>query len=381
MELSTLIGIFKWIFLPAVKAGRWLTHKLKLGLFRWQDKRRFFDRQLAIRLSLAALGGSVISARPFNNFSSPRQYLAVVRKEADDAHESRIHILERVGEAYTQIWASEPLWCFDPSTFEVTDIDSDGCKEVIFEESSFGTGAGTKCLHIYSLSKKQFYDVTEYYNFADVSRPVSYPVITAGDDESTRLKIITFAHSRGFLQAKELPDFDNPAFAVLRWHKENGDKRGGKVNFHFYPGMPAYKSSVVAESESEDIIWRSYFKGPLYGYCKAEQMHFIPYSPQWRYEWVKGLASDGNRIWFVCHGISGLFSFDLDNSTLKRYCGYENAALPEIENLSYANGSLFIVVANNQSVVLADIRKLIECADYCRSNIAHLSGACSHKKH
>lgn len=376
-EPNTAFSIVKWLVSPALKIIRWIS----LKLFLWQERKKHYDRESAIKIGLSALGGAILSAVPFSNFRSNRQYLALIRKDNDDALESRIHIIERVGEAYTRIWASDPLWDFTPTTFEVTDIDGDGWKEIVFEQSSVGTGASTKFLYIYSLRKNKLYEIIEYYERQNASCPGCFPIINAGDDEIVRSKIIKFAHSRGFLQANKAPDFDDPAFAILRWHKENGDKYIGKVKIHWYEGMPACTASIASHLETEDIHWISHFKGPLYGYSKLKQQHFIAYSPQWRYEWVKSMASDGNRLWFVCHGIPGLFTFELETQCLRKYCAYGPDAFQEIKEVSLQNGILSVSMTHTPNIQLSDLSKLGECRPYCKLNKPHLPANCSHKKY
>lgn len=353
---------------------------MRLKLFLRSERKRPVDKEKAIRVGMSTLGGAIMSAATFQNFGSDRQYLVLVRKNSDEAFEGRIHIMERVGDAYTQIWVSDPLWNLDITNFEVTDIDADGWKEIVFEQSSFGTGAGTKCLFIYSTLKKELYEITEYYNWQDASNPGSYPVIKAGDDETIRNMVIKFAHTRGFLQANEIPDFDNPTFAVLRWHKENGDKYIGSVKIHWYEGKPTCTASVVEELDAGEITWISYFKGPLYAYSKSRQQHFIAYSPQWIYEWVKNMAFDGGKLWFSCHLVSGIFMFDVETLHLKKYCSYGPDCLPGINRISLNSGILSVWLEDDTVAQLPDLSRLGECRPYCKLTDPHLPGDCKHDK-
>jgi hypothetical protein len=376
MEPSSFISIAKLLLQPIIKALRWLFHQVKLKLFLGSERKRPVDKEKAMQIGMSILGGTIMSAAPFKNFGSDCQYLALVRKDNDEASASRIHLMERVGETYTQIWVSDPLWNLDLMTFEVTDIDADGWKEIVFEQNSFGTGAGSKSLFIYSMLKKKLYEITEYYNWQDASNPGSYPVINAKNDETIRNAAIKFAYGRGFLQANEIPDLDNPVFAVLRWHKENGDRHIGPVKIHWYEGMPICANSIAAELEANDIAWISYFKGPLYAYCKSKCQHFIAYSPQWIYEWVVSMDFDGNNLWFICHGMPGIFMFDVNDMYLRRYCSFGSDRLPEISSLSIKDGTLTVSLEDGTVALLSDLSRLGECRSNCKLSEPHLPGDC-----
>lgn len=381
MEPSSIIGMAKLLFQPVIKAWRSGSYWMRLKLFLRSESKRRVDKENAIRIGMSTLGGTIVAAATFQNFGSGRQYLALVRKDNDESLESRIHLMERVGEAYTQLWVSDPLWKLDPETFEVNDIDKDGWKEIVFEQSSFGTGGGTKCLFVYSMFKKELYEITEYYNWQDASNPGAYPVIKAGDDEIFKNMVIKCAIGRGLLKANEIPDLDNPKFAVLRWHKENGDKHIGPVKIHWYEGMPAYTASIAVELETNDISWISYFKGPLYAYSKSKLQHFIAYSPQWIYEWVKSMDSDGTNIWFICHLVPGIFMFDVNNLHLRKYCSYDSYCLPDIDSISIKDGIITTSLIDRTVISLPNFTILGECHSYCRLDEPHLPRDCKTIKH
>ncbi len=136
---------------------------------------------------------------------------------------------------------------------------------------------------------------------------------------------------------------------------------------HLYEGKPVYPEACTHWTLDEgDHIWRANFKGPLFGYIKSRDQHFIPYSPQWVYEWVKSLADDGKRLWFVCHCIAGLFSFDDEKNVLNHYCGYAGYPLPDGEGLTHQDDGLVFHTLNSSYepgdiIVIENFDDLMEC--------------------
>lgn len=383
-----IIGVLQLISSPAIKAGKWTAKQIQRLYFRWGDRKSPFNEITALRIARSTLGGSIIAAIPFRNLGSKNQFLAVARREHDGDPNARIHILEQVGGAYMQIWVSDEIWgSFDQKTVEVVDLDNDGMKEVAFESASFGSGGGSKSLYIYSTKQSRVFEVEELYNYSNASTPDVYPIkIDAGTDEAFKSAMISYATSRGFLQGNELVDYDDPKFAILRWHKENGEKRSGKVSVHLYNGKPVYGASTHVEIDTGDLVWTAYFKGPLFGYIKSKDKHFIPYSPQWVYEWVKGLVDDGHYLWFVCHCVPGLFSFDYRANILKHYCGYAGYPLPDGDEVTYENNVLNFHTSSQlggegEIIELNDLYALMECRTPCLLNEAHLPNECLNRRH
>jgi hypothetical protein len=141
------------------------------------------------------------------------------------------------------------------------------------------------------------------------------------------------AKSHGFLQPGKVVDFNSPEFSVQRWHKENGTRTSGIVRLHYYQGHPPCKATVVATLDTGTVLWMSFFKGPLIGYEKLNDRHFVAFSAAWSYNWAKNLAFDGQSLWFGSHCKNGLMSFRLGDTRLESYESFQGTALPEVEKL------------------------------------------------
>lgn len=372
MEIGSLIAIGKAVFSPLVNGAKWAWRRGQRARFRLEERKPPFHKIDAIRAARSTLGGNIVAAVPFRNLGSKNIYIAAARRSSDEDYGVRIVILEQAGGAYITKWiGDELLGDFNDEEFQVLDIDGDGSKEVTFQVESYGSGAGSKSLYIYSPRRNILAEVTEFYNSSDAASPDIYPIkIETGDDEKFREAVIKYAHGRGLLQGNEVVDYDLPKFAVLRWHKENGDKRSGRVRTHLYSGEPDRGNSIEDQLEAGGIIWTAYFKGPLYGYKNAQDRHFIAYSPQWVYEWPMRLAFDGKLLWFFCHYIPGLFSFECQTQTLTHYCGYAGRPLPLLELEEW-----------DWTTLIQHRDGLMACNALCKLDEPHTPNQCINDRH
>ncbi len=383
MEPGSILSALEAAAAPLAKAWKWAWREIRHAHFRWKDKTPLLDEVDAVRAARSALGGSIIAAVPFRNLGSKAVYLAVLRKSSDEDFDVKAYVLERVGGAYVLRWVSDTLYGqLLKERFIVADIDNDGTKEVAFEVESYGSGAGSRSLYVYSLKRNLLAEVTEYYNYSDASAPEIYPIkIDAGRDDQFSRLVEAYAHELGMLQGNEPIDYDLPKFAVVRWHKENGDKRIGRVRTHFYSGEPSCGHSISGQLDTHEITWTAYFKGPLYGYIKARDRHFIAYSPKDVYEWVDSLTFDGKLLWFTCHTVHGLSSYDCESNTLRHYCGYAGIVLPNSYELRMYNGQLALMVDEDRGLVIKEAGALMECNQACLLNEPHLPNECQHDRY
>jgi hypothetical protein len=376
--IGEALQIIKFIGSPAIKGTRWSIKEGRQLWFRLRDKKPPLDETSALNVAYSYLGGSIASAISYRNINSKHTFIAAVHRESDEAFEFEVSVLERIGRAYIKIWNSQSFGGLDPASFNVIDINRDGVKEIVFEQSGFGSGAGTKSFYVYSTDKRTLYEITEYYNYSDATSPRACLIeLNVGDDEKFASAITDYATTRGFLGEAEPVDFDKPEYAIERWHKENGAKRTGVVKVHFFEGEPSFGSSMAGKLDTPDITWISVFKGPLYGYVKSKNQHFIAYSPAWVYEWINAMAFDGHLLWCGIHTRAGLFSFDPGTNHLNHYISYDNHALPRAEEISFADG---ILILNDEiGLPTNDLSRFETCASYCRLTEPHIRQSCSAK--
>jgi hypothetical protein len=317
--------------------------KAHIWLFHWRTKSPPFDQIRAQQIAFSVLAGDIMEAASFRNIDSPRIFIACVRRSSEIDSDPLVYVLEQVGDAFKVAFRSDRLWFFQPSTLEVCDANNDGYHEVVFEDAASGSGAGMRRLMVYSSRLARLFTITESREWQNRSGPISpeIEIQPAGDREMLQ-EFESVARKRGYLQPQRFVDFDQPEFAVQRWHKENGTKQSGAVRIHYYQGQPECGATVVAKLRTATIHWVSFFKGPVYGYERLKDRHFIAYSSAWSYNWATCFAFDGKTLWFGLHMRDGLMSYSLDDSCLNSYEVFDGASLPRIDQLELYDGSLIL---------------------------------------
>src|SRR5713226_10417070 len=171
MNWKDIWRILQAIWAPASRLFAAIGSEVRLQLFLLRDKKPPIDEITAMQFSAAVLSGHIDRAIAHRNIDSDHIFIAVARRESQSHHSSQIHVLEQFGNTYRPIWSSEALW--DNTGLHVDDINRDGSKEIIFTEESFGTGAGTRVMTVYSLVRNQVCQIREIYNWEDAAGPVS----------------------------------------------------------------------------------------------------------------------------------------------------------------------------------------------------------------
>jgi hypothetical protein len=341
--LSQSITVAKttWSFFhEPIKA---VARKAHIRIFQFCTRKPPFDELRAKQIAFSVLAGDVVRAVSYRNIDSRRVFIACLRRSSEGDYDSMLYILEQIGDAFKIVCTSDRLFFFEPSNLVIGDVDRDGNYEVSFEDWSSGSGAGMRRLMLYCSRRARLFTITESREWQNRTGPIS-PVIDIEpecDPEMLR-NLEDLARKRGYLQPLKLVDFDKPEFAVQRWHKENGKKVSGGVRIHYYQGPPDCKASVMDTLDTSAAQWISFFKGPLCGYEKTRDRHFIAYSPAWSYRWAKCLAFDNEVLWFGLHCRGGLMSFRLGDSFLQSYESFQGTDLPYVEKLEIDHGVLVL---------------------------------------
>jgi len=337
------LAIAKTVFGFLRKPLKAASRKLRIWWFGLHTRQAPFTEVKAKGIVYALLAGDVLRAISYRNADSPHVFIAALRRSSEMDLDPRVFVLEQIGETYKVIWKSDRLCSTSAMALEVQDVDGDGNREVIFEDQSYGTGGGSRSLWVYSTSNSRLYSVTESLNWQNRAGPISPEIEIKPADAPETIRVLeTVAKSHGFLQPGKLVDFDAAEFSVQRWHKENGTRTSGTVRLHYYPGYPPCEASVVAKLQTGSVNWVSFFKGPLVGYEKLNDRHFVAYSAAWSYNWVKSIVFDGQSLWLGSHCKKGLMSFRLHDSRLESYESFLGTALPEVETVELDGGVLIL---------------------------------------
>jgi hypothetical protein len=341
--VGEVLAIAKTVFAALERPLKIVSRKARIWWFRLRTRQPPLTEVKARETAHSVLAGDILRAISYRNVDSSHVFIAVLRRSSEMDFDRRVYVLEQIGETYKVIWKSDRLYSMAPMAFEVQDVDGDGNQEVIFEDQSYGTGGGSRSLGVYSTRYARLFSVTESLNWQNRAGPVSPEIAITPADALEMVRVLEgVAKSHGFLQRSMAVDFDSPEFSVQRWHKENGTRTSGVIKLHYYQGYPRCKASVAAMLNRGTVCWMSFFKGPLIGYEKLSDRHFVAYSAAWSYNWAKALAFDGQSLWFGSHIKKGLMSFHLGESRLESYESFQGMKLPEVEKLEFHDGVLVL---------------------------------------
>lgn len=358
-------AIPEWL-LPAIKR-RYVWARAHL----LQRKPPPLDPEEARQCALACLGGCIMDAHAFKNIDGT-VFIAAFHRTANDAASAGVSVLRKVGNTFQVIFHKNCGFSRCAPLLRLTDLDTDGLREVSWEGRDVGTGAAARRLCVYMTSTGEYYEIVESRNHQAPAEPVAWKVQIAPEPKgAARATIERLALDRGFLQEIRI-DPNDAAYAVALWHSDNGTRKSGSIKLRYYPGRPLDESTETASLETEYMSWIAKFKGALYGYDRRTDSHFVAYSPAWSYDWVDYLTGD-EVLWFCDRNRSGLFRFELsqDNhhsearlSYYDRYCG---KPLPHISKLVVGDGILII----NDDVII-DPAQLSEDRSFPRKTRASI---------
>lgn len=319
---------------------------LRLLVFRLGNRLKpSMDRDTAMAIAFATLGGSVIAAIPYRDLGNPHRLIGAIRKPHDKTWVHRIYILEQFGQSWRVKWESEDLYeHLNLKAFSLHDVDNDGMSEISFAFSSFGTGGGGETVYLHVPAKEQTYPASIGRFWADPTSPpmAEIRVHPAGKAEQVYMRAIeTICDQLGLTAPVPRVDLDDPRYAVLRWHKENGQITHGEVKIHLYEGTPFDQSTIVAEIEDGDLVWTSHFKNAVYGYIRSQDKHFVVYSPSIAWSWAGCLLATANYLWIGTRG-DRLLRFDKDKHFLFQFKQIQGNELHEVRSFE-KEGDFFII--------------------------------------
>lgn len=319
---------------------------LRLLVFKLENRLiPLMDRDIAMAVSFATLGGSVIAAIPYRDLGNPHRLIATIRKSHDQAWNYRIYILEQFGQSWRVKWESEDLNEHpDLKAFLLHDVDHDGMSEISFAFSSFGTGGGGQTVYLHVPAKEQTYSASIGRFWADPTSPpmAEIRVHPAEKAEQVYIRAIeTICDQLGLTAPVPSVDFDKPRYGVLRWHKENGQLTHGEVKIHLYEGTPVDQSTIVAEIEDGDLVWTSHFKDAVYGYIRSQDKHFVVYSPSIAWNWATCLLATTKYLWIGTRG-DGLLRFNKTRHFLFQFKEVQRNELREVDSFE-KEGDFFII--------------------------------------
>ncbi|HEX6981293.1 MAG TPA: hypothetical protein VF181_00895 [Balneolaceae bacterium] len=308
MEFLNLI--VEKIFSVFPKVWRWIRYQW----FKLFVNKTPYTKKEAKQIAYGVLSGHIDNAISFRNIDERRPYILVEVRSSVEDHDYKFVLLKKMGNTFIQDWEFERVLLV--TDYEIVDIQKNGYHNFAFIEQSAGSGADTKILNIVDLINKRHIKIIEHIDHTSPKNPHS-PEVTfePNDIDKKQLpKIEEYAASKGLFNQNKV-DFSKPEHAIQNWHRMNGEISEGEVKLRFYSGEPVYGASISDTLDFEHIKWTAYFKGPLFGYLKNEDKHFVAYSPSWTYNWPKRLKGTPKKVHFEIHSGEVKLTFELDGKS------------------------------------------------------------------
>ena len=308
MEFLNLIIEKLSTFIP--KVWKWIQYQ---KFYFFVNKTPYTEKE-AKKIAYGVLSGHIDNAISFRNIDKRRPYILVEVRSSVENHDYKFVLLKKMGNTFIQDWEFERVLLV--TDYEIVDIQKNGYHNFAFLEQSAGSGANTKILNIIDLINKEHIKIIEHLDHTSPKNPRSPEVFFEPKEIDKKLlpKIEDYAASKGFFDQNKV-DFSKPEHAIQNWHRMNGEISEGEVKLRFYSGEPIYGASISDTLDFDHIKWISYFKGPLFGYLKNEDQHFVAYSPSWTYNWPKNLDGTEKKVHFSRHCEEGRLTFEFDGKS------------------------------------------------------------------
>lgn len=290
--------------------------KIKYYGYKFLTPKTPYTKEEALELAYSVVSGQIHKVTSFKNFSEDREYILATVKENKEDYFLKLVLLKRIGNTFTRNWEHKLISYVDD--IDALDLQKTGVNFILFVEESYGSGGGSKTLHAFNSVTKEAFQVTELYNWSDLTRS-SVPSLdlTPKDMDKEFFELLeTYASTKDMLKGARI-DFSKPDHAIQNWHQMNSKIKKGEVNLCFYPGKPVYGSSILEAKETPDVEWIAYFKGPLFGYLKKDNSHFVAFSPGWTYDWPHDLDADNKAVSFTSGGKKFIFELNNDKGILR----------------------------------------------------------------
>jgi hypothetical protein len=329
--LSYLIAFFKFI-----------KNKIQLKLFFRKEKIEKSNsarKSKAFGIAQALTNESIKDALFFENHKDTNDFLLVLSNENDGAFGLNVRLFQKAGRAFYLVWENLDGLVHDSESVKIVDLLKDGHKQVFIFIESHGTGFGTSESIIFCTHRRKQYSIIESHNHSSMAYLTTD--ISIDIDQDLKNCAIDYAQKNGLMKEVFEVDLNNPKFAVNRWLKENGEKIQGQIRTYEYDGFPTYGASEIFKHQHENLIWISYFKGPLCLYDISRKIHYIVFAAKSGYQWITKAIGTNEFIFFTSHIPDVLMQFNEQEKTLYKFCEFNNE---KIEGFEEVEGNDFISI-------------------------------------
>jgi hypothetical protein len=271
------------------------------------------------------LGPKVIEVIPFKNWDRrDQQYIAVL--VGDPSFTSfiqpvKLYLLEGSKTTYSSPEPQFEASRFNtstvantnrewPTSFGVVDVDHDGNQEVFAINFGFGGNASYGVtIYLYDSIEGKGYKLD--YGGALTEKPHlgSLPDVPK---DAIRQWLLDKADET----IKQLNLNSNSEWQIWEQHNGTGFYKG-KLSLHEVEGkIPAF-ASVLCKIDDGTFEWVAFFKGPVVGYDKSRNVHFILYFPPGGFDYVGDMVSGENYLWLGLGKENGLVVYEKATQMMK----------------------------------------------------------------
>jgi len=301
--------------------------------------------EAGLKLAARVVAGQILCAVVFFDEADKKHRIAVLAQTGDYWSPQRAVLLTEFAGGYRVEWESKALitlgaWANSAAWFGAQDVDGDGRCEVFFAEGSHGTGSGSEVFYVYVPSRAQVFSVTveetrdPYFRTwiepcRELLAPAAAPYLSALESRMDKFRVVPDIRT-----AEETPE--------VAWYRENGFLKNGRVELTRICGPPRYGASVNARHEDGNTEWYAFFKGPVIGYDRLADEHFVVYGPATMYHWPTCFASNQAFVWFGTRG-DGVFQFSKkDNWLAQMPAGWLTEDTKDVSSLKLEGLSLIV---------------------------------------
>jgi hypothetical protein len=301
--------------------------------------------EAGMKLAARVVAGQILRAVALFDQASKKSRMAVLTQAGGYGSPQQAILLTEFAGGYRVEWESNKLttigaWINSAEWFGAQDVDGDGRCEVFFAEGSHGTGSGSEVFYVYVPRRAQVFSVTveetrdPYFRTwiepcQELLEPAGAPYLGALESRMDK-----FRAALDIKTAEETPE--------VVWYRENGFLKNGRVELTRIGGPPRYGASVNARHEDGNTEWYGFFKGPVIGYDRLADEHFVVYGPSTMYHWPTSFASNRAFVWFGTRG-DGVFQFGKkDNWLAQMPAGWLTEDTKDVSSLKLEGLSLIV---------------------------------------
>jgi tRNA A-37 threonylcarbamoyl transferase component Bud32 len=309
--------------------------------------REYLSRDAAADIARTVVGAGVHAAIAYENRDGTR-HVAVLRKTGLYSS-AQVHLLERWGSTYREIWKSDEYLCGDEelgnAAFSVEDIDGDGSCDVGYAESDFGNTSGSRALNLYMPRQDEQFRIECSYvweiageatelKLSDNLADPEYAVVRAWfENKTSELGIVPST------QGTKESDY---SIAIGQWYLDNPHPYSEPINIRKHSGRFNHVASVEASVSVGRVEYVAVFKGPIYAYDSQADESWIVHVPLGgKYAWAAELVLQGRILWFNDANGPDLYRLDTDAATIQRYVPSQSAHIPDRPGLIVQSGRAY----------------------------------------